>query len=168
MPKQIYTREISSSQLSYPATGVLKAATCTFSRLKVLLWKYLIHFRDVGRTLTGASYSNITGMTIESCIAYCDSQGFIYAGTEYSYECCKLLFLDVKIFSNKVPSFPVCGNSIVAGATNASNSDCQAPCSGDVTEPCGGPNRLNLFWSGSLGPQINPGSGLWSYVGCYT
>lgn len=37
---------------------------------------------DVGRTLTGGGYTNATGMTDESCIAYCEKSGYIYAGTE--------------------------------------------------------------------------------------
>jgi WSC domain len=41
------------------------------------------------------------------------------------------------------------------------------PCTGNTTEACGGPNRLNLFWSGTTGPQTNPGPGLWNFVGCY-
>lgn len=30
-------------------------------------------------------------MTDESCIAYCTKNGYIYAGTEYSSQCCKFL-----------------------------------------------------------------------------
>lgn len=44
---------------------------------------------DVGRTLTGGGYTNATGMTDEACIAYCEKAGYIYAGTEYSQECCE-------------------------------------------------------------------------------
>lgn len=47
-------------------------------------------YTDPGpRTLTGASYTNNTAMTEESCIAFCDSNGAYYAGVEYSQECCK-------------------------------------------------------------------------------
>ena len=38
---------------------------------------------------------------------------------------------------------------------------------GNATEACGGPSRLNLFWSGTSGPQSNPGVGLWKFSGCY-
>lgn len=41
------------------------------------------------RTLASASYVNTTAMTEESCISYCGNLGYIYAGTEYSQECCK-------------------------------------------------------------------------------
>jgi len=53
-------------------------------------WKYQGCYTDGGpRALAGDMYANATGMTSESCIAYCDTKGFYYAGTEYSSECCK-------------------------------------------------------------------------------
>lgn len=45
------------------------------------------------RALTGASYNTNTAMTDESCITFCSGKGFIYAGTEYSAECCEWSFL---------------------------------------------------------------------------
>lgn len=36
------------------------------------------------RTLAAATYDNTTGMTVESCISFCISGGYIYAGLEYS------------------------------------------------------------------------------------
>lgn len=44
-------------------------------------WTSLGCYIDVGRTLTGGGYDDVIGMTDESCIAYCDSLGFNYAGT---------------------------------------------------------------------------------------
>lgn len=88
-------------------------------------------------------------MTDESCINYCNSAGFIYAGTEYSTQC-------------------YCGNSLATGGNPAPTTDCSMTCSGNATESCGGPNRLNLFWSGTMGPQTNPGNANWTFSGCYT
>ena len=52
-------------------------------------WTYQGCYTDPGpRTLASASYTNTTGMTEESCISYCSTLGYIYAGTEYSQECC--------------------------------------------------------------------------------
>lgn len=42
-----------------------------------------------GRTLTGGGYASDTLMTDEACITYCQNNGFIYAGTDYSSQCCK-------------------------------------------------------------------------------
>ena len=43
------------------------------------------------RTLSGASYINSTGMTVESCINFCSTgaNAYIYAGVEYADECCQ-------------------------------------------------------------------------------
>ncbi|KAH9207298.1 hypothetical protein DL95DRAFT_527981 [Leptodontidium sp. 2 PMI_412] len=112
-------------------------------------WKSQGCYIDVGRTLTGGGYTNNTGMTDESCIAYCEKAGYIYAGTEYAEEC-------------------YCGNTLASGSGPAPTADCNVACSGNATEPCGGSNRLNLFWNGQTGPTTNPGPGLWAFSGCYT
>jgi hypothetical protein len=69
-------------------------------------WSYQGCYSEAanGRTLSGASYSDNTAMTVETCIAYCDTQSYIYSGVEYSEEC-------------------YCGNSIAAG-TVAAVGDC--------------------------------------------
>jgi WSC domain len=67
-------------------------------------------FSDTGnpRTLQSASYINTTGMTEESCVTYCKGLKYIYAGVEYSQECCKSdlvpLFdnISVSMFSGKL------------------------------------------------------------------
>lgn len=44
-------------------------------------------------------------------------------------------------------------------------------CSGNATEACGGPNRLNVFTSGKAPPPApvnNPGPAHWTLLGCYT
>ena len=41
-----------------------------------------------GRTLSSAAFTNATGMTIESCVGFCNDQSYVYAGTEYGQECC--------------------------------------------------------------------------------
>ncbi|PVH81496.1 copper radical oxidase [Cadophora sp. DSE1049] len=112
-------------------------------------WRSEGCYIDVGRTLTGGGYTNNTGMTDESCIAYCEKAGYIYAGTEYAEEC-------------------YCGNTLASGSGPAPTADCNVACSGNATEPCGGGNRLNLFWNGQTGPTTNPGPGLWAFSGCYT
>ncbi|KAH6711606.1 hypothetical protein BKA61DRAFT_554745 [Leptodontidium sp. MPI-SDFR-AT-0119] len=112
-------------------------------------WKSQGCYIDIGRTLTGGGYTNNTGMTDESCIAYCEKAGYIYAGTEYAEEC-------------------YCGNTLASGSGPAPTADCNVACSGNATEPCGGGNRLNLFWNGQTGPTTNPGPGLWAFSGCYT
>lgn len=84
-----------------------------------------------GRALTGASTTS-SSMTLESCRAYCDAQGYILSGTEYADEC-------------------YCGNSLVNGGTIlSSNSTCNMLCDGNNAESCGGPNRLSVFSSNTI------------------
>lgn len=89
-------------------------------------------------------------MTIESCIAFCETRGFAYAGVEYSVEC-------------------FCGSDLAPAAAQVAATDCSMPCSGDATQPCGGPSRLNLFHNTAVvGPQVNPGVNGFTHMGCYS
>jgi len=89
-------------------------------------------------------------MTAELCISFCTAKGLGYAGVEYSQEC-------------------YCGSSLAAAAAEAPEADCNMPCTGDATQPCGGPNRLNLYHSSAVvGPSPNPGVNGYSYLGCYS
>ena len=105
-----------------------------------------------GRALTGANYVNATGMTVESCITFCDDNDYIYAGLEWYQEC-------------------YCGNFILNGGAETTSSDCSFPCTGDATEVCGAGNRLSMYYSGGTpppAPEIVPSVGLWESLGCYT
>jgi hypothetical protein len=104
-----------------------------------------------GRALTGASYTDTTDMTVESCISFCVDKDFIYAGLEYYQEC-------------------YCGDNIINGGTETTASDCSFPCTGDSAEMCGAGNRLSMYWSGQSpppAPEIVPSVGLWESLGCY-
>ncbi|KAM7223227.1 putative fungistatic metabolite [Rhypophila decipiens] len=113
-------------------------------------WTYQGCYTDVaGRTIGAAGYADAVGMTNQACIAFCSSKGFQYAGTEYSQEC-------------------FCGESLAPAATVAAG-DCTMACSGNATQPCGGPSRLSLFYSSApVGPQPNPGVNGFTYMGCYS
>ena len=103
--------------------------------------------------------------TIESCTSACYNAGYTLAGTEYSAECW-------------------CGTSVQAGGAPASASECNMVCSGNSTQYCGGPNRLNLYnYTGTPPtspppPPPPPGTssvylvtgmpGNWTYDGCWT
>ncbi|KAK9789619.1 hypothetical protein SCARD494_08890 [Seiridium cardinale] len=112
-------------------------------------WSYSGCYTDVGRTI-GADSTTGNQMTAQSCISYCSSKGYPYAGTEYYSEC-------------------YCGTKLADGATKVTESDCNTACSGDSTQPCGGGNRLTLFNNPNIkGPQANSGIQDWPHIGCYT
>jgi len=129
---------LSLAQLSVPAT--LPAS-----------WTSEGCWADVpGRTIGAAGYADPANMTIETCIDFCETRGFAYAGVEYSVEC-------------------FCGNSLAPAASQVSASQCNMACAGDSTQPCGGPSRLNLFHSTAMvGPQTNPGVNGFVHMGCYS
>ena len=89
-----------------------------------------------GRALTGGS---ITGsdMTPAKCLTWGQSQGYSLCGVEYSSEC-------------------YCGNMLQNGAALSKPSTNQAMmCSGDQSQPCGGPDRLDLYATSSAISSLN-------------
>ena len=88
-----------------------------------------------GRTLTGPLYAD-DAMTDEKCMAFCYSNGYTFAGTEYTRECW-------------------CGNSVAPGRqpqkTTASLAGCNMRCGGDATQYCGGDAWLSLYTACAVG-----------------
>ena len=79
------------------------------------------------RTLTGPSQS-LDNMTVETCVDFCNSQGYSIAGTEYVTQC---------FCGNSIPS----GNAPIPGLVGA----CTDMCGGDDTEYCGGYGAISLY-----------------------
>ena len=98
--------------------------------------------------LKGSSTS-APNMENKRCVAYCQSRGFTFAGTEYAQEC-------------------YCGYTLAASAQHADEGDCSMACGGDATQPCGGGYRLTVYTNyGS--PAENPAaSNGFRYLGCYS
>ncbi|EAA29543.1 hypothetical protein NCU05935 [Neurospora crassa OR74A] len=92
-------------------------------------WNYQGCMRDdvVQRTLTGPTLRN-NDMTVETCVAFCNQGGFVYAGLEFMSEC-------------------YCGNALNGGddIEEVDDSQCEQLCAGSETEYCGGPNKLSLY-----------------------
>ncbi|KAF5353807.1 hypothetical protein D9758_010585 [Tetrapyrgos nigripes] len=117
-------------------------------------WTSLGCFTDLvnGRTLTGPTFTSSTNMTAENCINFCDSQEFVFAGTEFGQEC-------------------YCGNALQNGGTNTTASQCNVACTGNRNELCGAGGRLNIFSSGKMPPpppQTIARVGNWVSLGCFT
>ncbi|KAF4575259.1 WSC domain-containing protein [Pleurotus pulmonarius] len=92
-------------------------------------WDYQGCYTDSvsDRTLSHSHHVD-GGITIESCVAFCSTNGFSFAGLEFGDEC-------------------FCGNSIGA-STKKSDSECAMVCSGNLAEFCGGRDRLTLYSTG--------------------
>ncbi|KAI9716656.1 MAG: hypothetical protein M1812_005194 [Candelaria pacifica] len=95
-----------------------------------------------GPALTGGSkYENSTGMTVESCVAFCQDASYDYAGVQYSTQC-------------------FCDKSVAKNATATNDGDCNNLCSGNRREFCGAYGKLNIYQkdSSSLDGSGAPGS----------
>ncbi|KAJ7842084.1 WSC domain-containing protein, partial [Mycena leptocephala] len=92
------------------------------------------------RILANASYTDVNSLTIEKCIAFCDSKKLEYCGLEYGSECYG-------------------GNSLKATARNV--TECNMKCSGNTGESCGAGNRIRVYMK-SASPPDN-----WKPQGCY-
>ncbi|KAF2402400.1 WSC-domain-containing protein [Trichodelitschia bisporula] len=103
-----------------------------------------------GRALSSLSTTN-SSMTPQLCATYCNA--YAWFGLEYSSEC-------------------YCGTGPRPGsALVPTQSDCRMPCAGDPSLLCGGPNRLNMYFSSQPGkksgnPSVPAVSGEWRYYGC--
>jgi hypothetical protein len=89
------------------------------------------HEGATGRLLSGPSYSNNTGMTVESCTSFCQANmpNGVYAGVEYGQEC-------------------YCGASLPTGAvleSDVGHSTCNMLCKGNNKEYCGAGSLLNVY-----------------------
>lgn len=86
--------------------------------------------------------------TPANCAAACSKLGYKYSGTEYSSQC-------------------FCGPTLPN--TNTTASTCNMACSGDSTQTCGGPNRLNivqdLSWKQTF--FVRQSYQTWNLAGCY-
>ena len=115
---------------------------------------------------------DVTDMTVERCENFCYGNGYIYAGVELGYQCCKCTFSPR--FSSILPIFNPrfcisdCGYFISQISKLVSPSDCNFKCTGNASETCGAANSLNIYWSGEAPPPSLPFGGEWTYEGCYT
>lgn len=145
------------------------------SSLSQLFRLYISHsrclaFRDsvAARTLSGASLSDASSMTIESCVSLCVSKGFAYAGLEFGHECCA--YHDSKSYYIYIYLFIVCDNAFNdIFPLPVSSSQCTLPCAGNTNQICGAADRLSVYFSGVL-PRFpapaTPPTG-WKSSGCF-
>ncbi|KAJ7880660.1 glyoxal oxidase N-terminus-domain-containing protein [Mycena leptocephala] len=116
-----------------------------------------------GRALVNAV--NVVGqVSLESCTLACFEAGMPFSGAEFANQC-------------------FCGPAIVNGGAPEPISDCNMACVGNISEFCGGPNRLTVYnYTGTdLPPPVGGGGGAtggataiatdlpspWAYVGCF-
>lgn len=140
----LYTQEVAAGSLMHQN----KARIATSP---VPTWNYNGCWSDYGsRQLSGKSYAD-DRMTPETCVAFCSSNNYNFAGVEYGKKC-------------------YCGYNLLSASSLKSDDDCNMSCAGNSLETCGGPNRLSVYTTNT--PTVivtNPGpvgSG-WVVEDCY-
>ncbi|PPQ71708.1 hypothetical protein CVT26_007625 [Gymnopilus dilepis] len=116
------------------------------------------------RTLRTAAFTDVTNMTIESCLAFCTPAGYNFAGVEFS----RVLYnFNAALFSanNNVD----CDNDIEAPGSAINSTNCNMPCAGNSAEFCGGSGAINIFKNIALPPppSIKQTVGTFEYKGCF-
>jgi hypothetical protein len=90
--------------------------------------------------IIAAASTTASGMTVETCVSFCNTGGYSVAGVEYSTEC-------------------YCANSILTdGSTygTTGQTGCTFACGGNANEVCGGSNYLNVYSKGKTVSTTTP------------
>ncbi|APA06218.1 hypothetical protein sscle_01g009880 [Sclerotinia sclerotiorum 1980 UF-70] len=78
------------------------------------------------RALNGGVTEALDVMTVPLCMAFCKSNGYVYAGIEYTREC-------------------YCAQYLSALAPKVDDSHCNLPCEGNSSQICGGSWTLSVY-----------------------
>ncbi|KAH7117059.1 WSC domain-containing protein [Dendryphion nanum] len=100
------------------------------------------------RVLGREFYFDTEAMTADSCVRFCMSKGYTFAGTEYGSQC----FCDLEL-SPTAQWYPT--------------EMCSMPCSGDRNQTCGGAWKISVYNSKRPGPGTNAGSDGYKSIGCF-
>ncbi|KAI1328580.1 WSC domain-containing protein [Xylariaceae sp. FL0255] len=105
--------------------------------------------------LGGFSFAD-PNLTTSSCISYCDSKRYAYAGVQYGHMC-------------------FCGTALKSKSHNLDPATfCNVPCGGnkggssdDILEDCGGTTSMDVFLNPDYKVYANPGPDCSQYTGCF-
>lgn len=149
----------SSSLFSATTTGTGSTGVSTFTTPTgtgfPAGWSYQGCYVDAvnGRILPYHAPDSQT-LTQQTCAALCAAAGYTISGTEWAQQC-------------------LCGNSIINGAVESAEADCNTPCTGNSNEICGAGDSMSIVSRGVpavlLPPAVQTGglNGSWTYEGCY-
>jgi hypothetical protein len=115
-------------------------------------WSYYGCYSDDvnDRALDVKGYTDTTGMSQGSCMVYCGSAGYTFAGIEYGSEC-------------------YCGFGLKSSSTKNVDGVCNYECPGaqGSGDACGGQDHLSVFTTGQSGGTNKPTVNNYDYAGCY-
>lgn len=108
----------------YYSSNSTKASTDPMNVNVTGSYSFYSCYKDSPRALSVSASSD--SMSVDACQKLAAAGGYTWFGTEYGRECWM-------------------GNSLAAGTTNATTSDCNMACNGMPGQLCGGPSRLSLY-----------------------
>lgn len=116
-------------------------------------WSYVGCYTDDvnNRALdSGVGYTDQTGMSQGSCMVYCGSKGYNFAGIEYGTEC-------------------YCGFGLKSSSSKDDDGTCDYICPGaqGTGDACGGQDHLSVFTNGPPSASNKPEVNGYTYSGCY-
>jgi hypothetical protein len=94
-------------------------------------WKYVACAKDIAgsaRTLEGPS-DNGDHTTVDTCLAFCETKGYSYAGVEWNREC--------YCGNNGIPEDRLFKEGLFG--------NCEDPCVGDPTQKCGSAQQIGVY-----------------------
>ncbi|KAF9061643.1 WSC domain-containing protein [Rhodocollybia butyracea] len=101
-------------------------------------WSYAGCFTDsVDERVLTVAIDIPAGVTAESCLPACQTEGFVIAGLENGQECW-------------------CGNTLGNSSVHVSDNECTTVCVSDHDQYCGAPNRLALYQFASNSSSLPP------------
>ncbi|KAL2072576.1 hypothetical protein VTL71DRAFT_11919 [Oculimacula yallundae] len=78
------------------------------------------------RALNGGKQETTETMTVQTCLDFCNADGFEFAGLEYTKEC-------------------YCSHFLSSIAQHLDDSACDLACQGNTTQICGGALKLTVY-----------------------
>ncbi|KAF7918104.1 hypothetical protein BELL_0939g00050 [Botrytis elliptica] len=114
----------SSSTSTTIATIIPSASSYTY----LGCYTETLHTNTTGglRSLNGGVTEALDVMTVPLCMAFCKSNGYAYAGIEYTREC-------------------YCAQYLSALASKVDDAKCDLPCKGNTSQICGGSWTLSVY-----------------------
>jgi hypothetical protein len=138
---------VSATEITTPYEGAPRPGTVLPGG-----WSYVGCYKDNvnDRALSADGYTDPTGMSEGSCMVYCQSKGYNFAGIEYGTEC-------------------YCGFGLDSDSTKEDDSFCNIECPGSqgTGDACGGQEHLSVFTNGPPKASNKPLVNGFSYSGCY-
>lgn len=140
-----YSAPVAGTSPKMSSASSASSPTGTATNPTISGWTYTgcytdkLNPRAIGTSGIQFAYLGQHNVTTTFCVAYCDSNGYTIAGTEYAGQC-------------------FCDNSIASYSTTVAQSECDMPCEGEdgSDQLCGGSLTLSVYTKGAMSTRRHP------------